>query len=154
MQSAHESENVKKPRFVLDSYALLAYLQDEPAATQIQPLFHQAAAGEADLYVSTINLGELVYIVERRHGSAAREQTLDALLSFPFELVDATLERVLNASHIKARYAISYADAFAVALGQEMDAKLVTGDPEFRCIEPLVPILWLQGRHRTVESHG
>lgn len=30
----------------------------------------------------------------------------------------------------KMRYAISYADAFAVATAEDLDAVLVTGDPE------------------------
>jgi predicted nucleic acid-binding protein len=42
---------------------------------------------------------------------------------------------VLAAAHVKARYSVSYADAFAVATAQEYHATVVTGDPEFH---PLV----------------
>jgi len=52
-------------------------------------------------------------------------------------------QRVLAAAHIKAHYPLSYADAFAVALAQELDATVVTGDPEFKTAESLVPVLWL-----------
>ncbi len=41
---------------------------------------------------------------------------------------------VLAAAHIKARYRISYADAFAVVAAQEHDGVLVTGDHEFRSV--------------------
>ena len=37
----------------------------------------------------------------------------------------------------------SYADAFAVALAQMKQAAVVTGDPDFRKFEGLVPIEWL-----------
>ena len=38
---------------------------------------------------------------------------------------------MLAAAHIKAGHALSYADAFAVAVAQELDAVMLTGDPEF-----------------------
>ena len=52
-------------------------------------------------------------------------------------------ERVLAAAHIKATHAISYAGAFVVAAAQEMGATILTGDPEFRTVEDLVPVEWL-----------
>ena len=39
---------------------------------------------------------------------------------------------MMLAATIKARYPISYADAFAVATAIRHDAPLVTGDPELR----------------------
>jgi len=53
----------------------------------------------------------------------------------------------LAAAHVKAHHPISYADAFAVALAQEMDASVVTGDPEFECVEELIPVVWLPTKH-------
>ncbi len=50
---------------------------------------------------------------------------------------------VLEAARLKAGFSISYADAFAVATAVRMDAVLVTGDPELRQIEHLVPVDWL-----------
>jgi len=45
--------------------------------------------------------------------------------------------------HLQGRFPISYADAFAVALAQEMTATLITGDPEFKRVESRVTIMWL-----------
>jgi predicted nucleic acid-binding protein len=42
-----------------------------------------------------------------------------------------------------AEYTISYADAFAASLAQELDASLVTGDSEFKAIKEKLSILWL-----------
>jgi ribonuclease VapC len=38
---------------------------------------------------------------------------------------------------------MSYADAFATALAQEFDATILTGDPEFRAVEHLIELHWL-----------
>jgi predicted nucleic acid-binding protein len=134
---------VKKPRYVLDSYALLSYLRDESMADRIEALLSEAAHGHTDLHLSTIGLGEIAYIVERRHGEVACQETLEKLATFPIQLQEATLERVLAAARLKARYAISYADAFAVALAQELESEVVTGDREFEQVESLVDVLWL-----------
>ena len=64
---------MKKPRYVLDSYALLGYLRNEPVAERVDALLGDAAQGHTELYMSTISLGEISYIVERRRGAVAPE---------------------------------------------------------------------------------
>ena len=134
---------MKKPRYVLDSYALLVYLRGEPMTDQVESLLSEAAQGHTELYLSTISLGEIAYIVERRHGTVACQEVLEKLATFPIQLQEATLERVLAAARFKARHAISYADAFAAALAQKLEAPVVTGDREFEQVESLVDVLWL-----------
>ena len=134
---------MKKPRYVLDSYALLGYLRDEPMADRIESLLSEAARGQTDLYLSTISLGEISYIVERQRDAVACQDALARLVTFPIQLQEATCERVMAAARLKARYAISYADAFAAALAQEFGAPVVTGDREFEQVESLVDVLWL-----------
>ena len=68
---------------------------------------------------------------------------LNAVEQLPVQILEATRERVLAAAHLKATHAISYADAFVVATAQEMGATILTGDPEFRTVEALVPVEWL-----------
>jgi predicted nucleic acid-binding protein len=93
--------------------------------------------------MSTISLGEISYIVERRRGAVACQEALKRLEVFPIQLQEATLERVMVAARLKARYTISYADAFAVGLAQELGAPVVTGDPEFEQVKSLIDVLWL-----------
>jgi predicted nucleic acid-binding protein len=38
---------------------------------------------------------------------------------------------------------MSYADCFAAALAKERKAEVVTGDPEFKQIEPEVKVHWI-----------
>jgi ribonuclease VapC len=51
---------------------------------------------------------------------------------------------VFSAAHFKARYPISYADAFSAVLAKTRKASLLTGDPEFKALEPEIDIHWLQ----------
>ena len=44
---------------------------------------------------------------------------------------------------VKARFPLSYADAFAVATAIRLGVCLVTGDPEFAAVEDTVDIVWI-----------
>ncbi|MGO9370888.1 MAG: type II toxin-antitoxin system VapC family toxin [Syntrophobacteraceae bacterium] len=134
---------MKKPNFVLDSFALLAYLQAEPASLKVKETLKLARDRDAQVFLSLINLGEIVYTVERKLGEDTSREVLQDVLTLPIEISEVTMERVLSAAHIKGKFPISYADAFAVALAQEMTATLITGDPEFKRVESLVKIMWL-----------
>jgi len=50
---------------------------------------------------------------------------------------------IRTAAHLKAHHSISYADAFALALAQQEQAILLTGDPEFQQVASLAAIEWL-----------
>jgi predicted nucleic acid-binding protein len=109
----------------LDSWAVLAWLDgDEPAAGAVQ------AAFEAERpWMSWLNLGEVSYLLQRRHGAdetAAVIRRLRAALA----LDEVTPERVLAAARVKAEHPIAFADCFAAATATAREATLLTGDPE------------------------
>ena len=130
-------------RFVMDSFVILALLNDEPGAARVEELLRQSRDDELFLAMSLINLGEVAYIVERRHGAASVRSVLAYLDAIPLEFYPVDQGRVLSAAHIKAEHPIAYADAFAGALAMELDATLLTGDPEFRSLDDMIAIEWL-----------
>jgi len=79
--------------------------------------------------MSWINLGEVAYLVERKHGAEEAEYVVARVRS-SVALDDVTSERVLAAARIKARHPIAYADCFAVVTAIARQAILLTGDPE------------------------
>lgn len=130
--------------FVLDSYALLAYLQDEPVGSRVEKLLDNAKKGKCRLYLSLINLGEILYIIERRGGIAKAQDALALIQQLPLEIPLVDEQTVLAAAHIKANHTISYADAFVVATAFQENATVVTADPEFQSVETVVQVEWLQ----------
>ena len=129
--------------YVLDSFALLAYLQDEPAAAHIEQLLEATSREKCRVFLSTINLGELLYIIERRGGIAKSQDALALIRQLPIELIPANEQLIFAAAHIKANHPISYADAFVVAVAMQEDAAILTGDPEFHSIETVAKVEWL-----------
>lgn len=118
-------------RFVLDSWALIALLNNElPASSQVEELLQKAAEGQAFLALSIINLGEIYYIVGRSRGSQAADDFLQRVSRLPIQIFQADEPRVLAAARLKMAHSISYADAFAAAAAVELKATLLTGDPE------------------------
>lgn len=130
--------------YVLDSFALLAYLQDEPVASRVERLLENAGKEKCRLFLSIINLGELLYMTERRGGVAKAQDALALIRQLAIEIVSADEQTVFAAAHIKANHAISYADSFVVATALQKNANVITGDPEFQSVETIVKVEWLQ----------
>lgn len=130
-------------RYVLDSFALLVHLLDEPAADRMADLLDGATRGTNALWLCVINLGEVLYITERGRGIASARLVAGAIDQLPVRIVDADRRLTHAAAHLKANHPISYADAFAAALAIDVGAALVTGDPEFRALEGVVDVEWL-----------
>jgi predicted nucleic acid-binding protein len=110
---------------VLDSWAVLRYLEDtEPAAELVGDLL-----GVERPLMSWVNLGEVHYVLRRSQGEDAAIETVRDLRDvIEVRLPDEHL--VLGAARVKADYPMAYADAFGAALSIAKDATLWTGDPE------------------------
>ncbi|WP_420645789.1 PIN domain-containing protein [Candidatus Leptofilum sp.] len=131
-------------QYVLDSYALLALLNNEPGAARVEALLQDAKSEKVSLSMSLLNLGELAYIIERRWGQEKLRTILAYLEETPVEIMAATKDRVFAAATFKAQYPIAYADAFAAALAEELSATLLTGDAEFQTMSSRIKIEWLK----------
>ena len=86
---------------------------------------------------------KLQYIVEREKGLTAAQSLIAAVDQLPVIIVDADRKLTFLAAHWKARYAVAYGDAFALALAEQMGATVLTGDPEFREVGDAAVIEWL-----------
>lgn len=121
-------------KYVLDSYALLAYFRNEQGAEKVEHLLNEAVANKHELYLTVINAGEVYYMSHRKDGAEKAETVWKALQQFPLHIFHADLEFTLAAAKIKAKYSISFADAFAAALAVMQKATLLTGNPEFKLL--------------------
>ena len=141
-QNAERIETVKKPR-LLDSHAALVYLKGEKGHEKVKVALADAEKSETPLLMSEINLGEVGYIILRAGLTNNLDDFLSQFLSLPIRPVAVNFDLIIEAAHIKARYPLSYADAFAVAVALRNDATIITGDPEFKAVTDLVRMEWL-----------
>ena len=129
--------------YVLDSFAILGYLENEASAPFVRDLLKQARKKTIELWLSLVNYGEVLYIIERERGLQKAQQAIGIIDQLPVAIADADRQTVFLAAHFKARYPVSYADAFAATLAQTRGGELLTGDPEFKAVESEVSIHWL-----------
>ena len=132
-----------RKRGLLDSFAILAWVQNEPGADRIEALLTQAQRRKTFLLLNVINLGEVYYRLARQHGHPLAQEVIWQLEALPIQFYPCDQDLALEAAKIKADYPMAYADAFAVATALRENAVVVTGDPEFRQVEHLVTIDWL-----------
>jgi len=128
---------------VLDSYALLAFLEDEPGAEKVQRFFEQADRSRMELFMSVVNWGEVYYSLCRSKGAARAEEALLIIEQLPVRLLDVTRDFMRRVAHLKANHAVAPGDCFAAALAVERDCPVVTGDREFRKLGNFVKVEWL-----------
>ncbi|MBI5642639.1 MAG: type II toxin-antitoxin system VapC family toxin [Deltaproteobacteria bacterium] len=134
---------MKKKR-LLDSYAMLAYLQKEDDYQKVVELM-SSNSNDGLLIMNEINVGEAYYIIARERGTGQADYFLETILpSLPVKLIPNSLENVIEAARIKSRYPISYADSFVVATAVREKAVIVTGDPDFKKVKDLVEVDWLR----------
>lgn len=109
---------------VLDSWALLAYLKDEPAAQRIEEEWLARPPA-----ICSINLGEVLYIRIRDSGETAAANEVEAIRRNT-TVIEPEWQLIEAAARVKAAGGLAYADAFCVATAERLDASLWTGDPE------------------------
>jgi uncharacterized protein len=134
----------KRPRaIVLDSWAVIAYLEDEIAADKVADIIADAHEEGIPLLITVVNAGEIWYIVARETSTSDADASTKHLRDLGVEFIDVDWELAKGAGYFKSRNKMSFADCFAAALAKQRRAHLVTGDGEFKQIENEVMISWL-----------
>lgn len=133
----------KAKAYVLDAWAVIAYLEDEPSAVQIGDLIATAHEEQIPIYMSVVNVGEVWYTIAREISEEEANASVKELrdLRIHFENADWTLTQ--EAARFKSQQKMSYADCYAAALAKSYKADLVTGDGEFKAVEDQVKIQWM-----------
>ncbi|MFB3886074.1 MAG: type II toxin-antitoxin system VapC family toxin [Thermodesulfobacteriota bacterium] len=130
-------------QYVLDSYAMIAYFEDEAGADRVSRILRQIIQGKAKGYMSVVNWGEVYYNTMREEGVDEAEKVILQLDKFPIQIVEVNRELAYDAAKLKGKYRIAYADCFAVALSVKLNAALVTGDPEFKKVKEPISFQWI-----------
>jgi PIN domain nuclease of toxin-antitoxin system len=128
---------------VLDSYALMAFFEDEPGADLVRGLIHKAVESDTNLLMSVVNLGEVWYSIARTNSPETADQYIHEIKGLGIEIIDVDWALTRQAAAFKANGNISYGDCFAAALAKSRKADLVTGDKEFKPLEGEIKIAWL-----------
>ena len=122
-------------RYVLDTSALLTYIENEEGVKEVDDLLLKALDNEIVLYISLVSCIEVFYITWQEQGkevAAERLKLVDDLMIIQ-EPVDSQLTKIIG--EIKATKTMSFADCCIAGLAKFKEATLVHKDPEYEQIE-------------------
>lgn len=129
---------------ILDSFALLAFLQDEPGAQTVEDFILQAQDGKINLAMCVVNLGEIWYSISRKSSAETADHYIEQIQGLPIEIINADWKLTRLAAAYKVNRNVSYADCYVVALAKLYDGQVITGDREFKFVENEIEIIWLR----------
>jgi len=130
--------------YVLDSSALLRFVDDEGGADRVEQILSACAGRHAELRISAVQWGEVAGWVRKRLGDAGQLRVLSGILPSEANIVAASADRAVRAANLKVDRSMGYADAFALELAMDSPGCiLVTADYGFKSVADLAQIEFL-----------
>lgn len=128
---------------VLDTSALLCYLEKENHYEIVAQLLSEAAQSGDFLQMTTVQWGELFYVLSRNYNLELAEKSSQLIETLPIDFipVDQTLSK--QAALYKTVQKLPYVDCFAAALTKLKEGELITKDYDFKVLESEIKINWL-----------
>lgn len=120
---------MQKVRFFYDSYAVIAYLSDNPN--------YRIYFEENDGFLTKLNLMEICYRTLELHGAKAASQVIQVFAKYAVDFGVADIEGSvkLRLKLKKNGRNMSYADALGYYLAIKSNARFLTGDKCFKELE-------------------
>ena len=122
--------------FILDTSALMAYLNDEKGASAVEKCITTCK-------IPFICLSELYYLIYKRRGKAEADKIYGVVKSWDLPVLYPDEIVILNAGRIKAAYRLGIADSYVAAFALEDDSQLVTKDQDYEILKEEINILTL-----------
>lgn len=133
--------------YILDSSAILRYLDDEAGAARVAEIIKSHVGGRCEAIVAAPHWGEIAGITCKVHGRRAMELVLSRLSAFGLQVISADAERSVGAALIKLERNIPYVDAFGAELAAGAPNRvLVTADFDFKAVARDVMIEFLPSK--------
>ena len=133
--------------YVLDSSALIRYIDDEAGADRVEAILKACVAGKAKVWISAVQWGEVAGNLRSRFGASKEQGVLSVVLPSEAEIVPAGGDRAVRAGEVKVDRKIPYADAFALELAMNAaECVLVTADYDFKAVADLASIEFLPAK--------
>lgn len=116
--------------YVLDANALVRYFRRTPGSITVYGLFEKAKSGQVRLFVSAVNLTEVLYVLAKYFRQDQALQYVEIARSV-VETMPVDDRVALDTAAVRIRYKLGLGDCFAAELAMRLGATLVTADPEF-----------------------
>jgi PIN domain nuclease of toxin-antitoxin system len=131
-------------RYVLDSSAILRYLDGEAGSDRVAEIIKDHMAGKCEAAICSLHWGQIAGQICKGRGTQALDLVLSRLAAFGIPVVSVDADRAVRAAVIKFRTAVPYVDAFGVELtADSRESVFVTADFDFKAAKRDVRIEFL-----------
>ena len=121
-------------RYLLDTSALMAFIEDEAGADRVEQIISQGCA-----VLPWPVLLEMYYLTRREHGQAEADRRYALASKLKAQVLWGMDEPILlTAGRLKAEHRVSFADALIAAYALRAGATLVHKDPEYDALADVV----------------
>ena len=123
-------------RLVIDSWGWIEYLQGSPAGVSVQ---EKILDERNEIYTHIVSVAEIISKAKRSNQDA--EVAWKAVTSSKVVSSDANEAREVGLLHAKVRLKrpnFGLADTFVLHLARRLEAKVLTGDPDFRGMDEVI----------------
>lgn len=118
-------------QYVLDTSALLAYIENEDGASEVEQVLMETLDGQHTLSVSVVSYIEVFYISLREQGRRVATERLQLLNALPLQQEPIEEQSIVPIGELKASHTMSFADCCIAGLAKQKHAILMHKDPEF-----------------------
>lgn len=119
--------------YVLDSSAILRYLDGEAGADQVAAIIKGHIGGRCAAVMSSLHWGEVAGQSCKIHGKAGMDLVLSRLSAFGIGVISVDQDQAVGAALIKLKRQLPYVDAFGIELtAAAPDRVFVTADFDFK----------------------
>jgi predicted nucleic acid-binding protein len=133
--------------YVLDSSAVLRYLDGEAGADRVSEIIKGHLDGKWQVVISSLHWGEIAGHTCKKRGMGALDAVLSRLTAFGIPVVPVGAERAVRAALIRVKTSIPYVDAFGVELTTDSRERVfVTADFDFKSAARQVKIEFLPAK--------
>jgi predicted nucleic acid-binding protein len=134
--------------FILDACALIAFLGEERGKgfEAVDALFARTDEEDITIFISIINLTEVLYHFIRDLGEDAASELLNNVGELPLTVIRTITDDVYRgAARLKTRCSMSLGDTFLCGTAKSIGAAIVTKDGEIRKAEgpEALSVLWI-----------
>jgi PIN domain nuclease of toxin-antitoxin system len=131
-------------RYVLDSSAILRYLDGEAGSDRVSEIIKDHLDGRCEAVICSLHWGEIAGQTCKQRGVKAMELVLSRLRALGVQVVAVDGDRAVRAALIKFKTAVPYLDAFGVELATDSrESVFVTADFDFKAAKRDVAIEFL-----------
>ena len=125
--------------YLLDTSAVLAFVDGEEGADEVEDLLRNAAEGGIEVDVCSASLMELYYVSLQEDGEEEAAGLIGLVRSWPVTWVRPRDKDLLLGGRLKAFHRLSFADALIAATSKNRGATLIHKDPELESLQGTVP---------------